>query len=210
VWSGEPGRCVLIEFADREIDLLTHGEIGSLKLPNIHELFDDRISSITLQLAHEALQGLPSGKLYAQGLSLALLGRLAHRYATHRSKASLMTAGTLGPKQKRRIVELIRADLGDDLSLRRLADAVGLSAFHFARTFKTTFGTSPHRYIQAQRVESAAQALKVSPERPIAEIALEHGFSSQSHMTELMRRRLGRTPREVRDAFSQGTEETQH
>ena len=107
---------------------------------------------------------------------------------------------TLGPIQRKRILDLIHHELAADLSVTRLADEVGLSAHHFARVFKATFGVTPHRYVKQRRIESAAESLQREPRRPIVEIALAHGFASQSHMTDVMRRGLGTTPRMLRRA----------
>jgi len=197
-WQGDAGRCVLVEFADADVQALTHGELQRLELRTQHELFDDRVSSLALEIAEEALRGLPNGRLYAQGLCVALIGVLASRHVT--GGASLPNAGTgcLGPLQQRRLTDLIQHQLAADLSLTRLADEVGLSAHHFLRVFKATFGTTPHRYVQQRRMETAAAALQRPGAHSIADIAIEHGFASQAHMTDLMRRHLGVTPRVLR------------
>ena len=197
-WQGEPGRSVLIEFTDADVQAVTHGELQRLDLRTQHELFDERISSITLELAQEALQGLPNGRLYAQGLCVSLVGLLASHHVHPTVVPLPTTTGRLGPLQQKRLMALVHDHLASDLSLTRMADEVGLSAHHFARVFKATFGTTPHRYVQHRRLEAAAAALQREERRPIADIALEHGFASQAHMTDLMRRRLGRTPRDLR------------
>lgn len=191
-WQGEAGRCVMLQFADADVQAMTHGELQRLELRTQHELFDERISGIALGLAEEALNGLPSGRLYAQGLCLALIGVLAGGGAT---PDTAPPARRLGRLQQERVTDLIRDQLASDLSLTRLAEEAGLSPHHFIRVFKATFGTTPHRYVQRQRLDAAAAALLQGDARPIADIALEHGFASQSHMTELMRRHLGVTPR---------------
>ena len=84
------------------------------------------------------------------------------------------------------------------MSLTELAETAGLSAHHFSRVFKATFGTTPHRYVQRRRIDAAVAALRAQEKRSIADIALELGFASQAHMTDLMRRQLGVTPRVVR------------
>jgi AraC family transcriptional regulator len=94
--------------------------------------------------------------------------------------------------------DLIHQQLGSRLSLHRLAQEVGLSPHHFARLFKATYGTTPHQYVQTLRIDAAVEALRRSPAAPIADVALACGFASQSHMTELMRRRLGATPGTLR------------
>lgn len=197
-WEGEPGSCVGIEFSDADVQALTHGELGSLKLHTEHEVFDEKISRLSIEIANEALQGLPSGRLYVQGLCVALVGVLANRGCRGQESNPTVLNGQFGAMQHRRLIELIHADPAADLSLERLADAVGLSVYHFVRVFKSTFGTTPHRYVQDQRVEAAAVALQRSKQSSIAEIALAHGFASQTHLTSLMRRRFGVTPGAMR------------
>lgn len=69
-----------IEFADAHVQAITHGELQRLDLRTQHELFDEQVSTISLELAQEALQGLPNGRLYAQGLCVSLVGLLASRH----------------------------------------------------------------------------------------------------------------------------------
>ena len=172
-WEGEPGRCVMVEFADTDVQALTHGELECLGLRTQHEVFDDRVSEIALALAQEALQDLPNGRLYVQGLCVALIGVLDADYVTTGGTLSAAIAGQLGPLQKRRVLDLIQDNLGADLSLTELAESAGLSAHHFSRVFKATFGTTPHRYVQQRRLEAAVAALRQQERRPIADIALE-------------------------------------
>jgi len=197
-WSGAPGRCILVDFSDADVEAMTHGEMQALPLRTQHEVFDERVSRIVFGLAGEALAGLPNGRLYAQGLSVALLGLLGSNYVSAARQSLPLPPGRIGFAQQRRLVELIEGQLGSDLSLTRLAEEIGLSTFHFARAFKATFGVTPHLYVQGRRLDAAARALRSEHGRPIADIALACGFSSQSHMTELMRRKMGTTPRGMR------------
>ena len=195
-WEGQAGRSVCVELADADVQAATHGELQTLPIRTQHELFDERISRLMLELADQALRGLPNGRLYAQGLALALIGLLATSHAVAPTPPS--TRARFGASQQRRLVELIHQQLASDLSLARLAAEVGLSPHHFLRVFKATFGSTPHRYVQERRLEAALEALQRQRRRSIADIALEHGFASQSHMTDLMRRRFGATPRRLR------------
>ena len=197
-WEGEPGRCVMVEFADADVQAMTHGELQQLSLRTQHEVFDDRVSDLALALAEEALNDLPNGRLYVQGLCVALIGILDARHVSTGASLSTARAGELGPLQRRRVLDLIQGNLAADLSLTQLAESAGLSAHHFSRVFKATFGTTPHRYVQQRRLEAAIAALRRHERRSIADIALEVGFASQAHMTDLMRRHLGVTPRVVR------------
>ena len=201
VWEGAAGRCVAIEFPDHDVQALTHGRLQTLPLQTRHEVFDDRVSRLVLEIGEEAVSGLPNGTLYVQGLCVALLGRVLARYSiAARDEAS--ATRRLSALQQHRVVELVRDQLGAKLSLAVMAAAVGLSPQHFARLFKTTFGTTPHAFVESQRIDAAVAALRRERSLPIAAIAAACGFSSQSHMTDLMRRRLGVTPSALRRGSS--------
>lgn len=196
-WSGEAGRCVEVLFPDAEVQVLTGGELQTLSLRTAHEVFDDRVSSLALQLAEEVLAGAPSGPLYAQGLSVALLAVLNAHHAGP-APAHPAVGQVLVPEQRRRIIDFVAAAFGEKLTLDRLAGELRLSPFHFARLFKATFGMTPHDYVQRVRLDAAARALQRQDDRSIAEIADRCGFSSQSHLTTQMRRHLGTTPSTLR------------
>jgi AraC family transcriptional regulator len=201
VWEGAAGRCVAVDFDDRDVQALTHGRLQSLHLQTRHEMFDDRVSRLVLEIGQETVSGLPNGRLYVQGLCIALLGMLSARY-TIDARDELAAARRLSAAQQHHVIELVRDQLGTKLSIATMATAIGLSPQHFARLFKTTFGITPHAFVEAQRIDAAVAALRRERSLPIAAIAAVCGFSSQSHMTELMRRRLGVTPSAVRRGLS--------
>jgi AraC-like DNA-binding protein len=193
-WDGEFGRCARVEFSDADVQAMTRGQLQSLRLHTQHEVFDDRVSRLTLDFSEQTLCGMPNGELYVQGLCVALLGILAKRYGAGGDAEGRAPGRILRAAQQRRLSDLIHQQLGARLSLQRLAQEVGLSPHHFARLFKATYGTTPHQYVQALRIEAAVAALRREPTVPLADVALACGFASQSHMTELMRRHLGATP----------------
>lgn len=197
-WEGEAGRCVMVEFGDAEVQAATHGGLQSLALRTQHEVFDTRVSSLTLALAQEALFGQPQGQLYVQGLSLALLGALTQGH-TRAQRQAERAPRQLSPGQQRRVVDLVAAQYGEKLSLPQLAAQVQLSPQHFTRLFKVSFGLTPHAYVQQVRLEAAARALRSGAHSTIAEIALACGFSSHSHLSDLLRRHHGMTPTALRD-----------
>ena len=84
-----------------------------------------------------------------------------------------------------------------EFSLDRIADAAGLSKYYLERVFKKATGLPPHTYVLMLRIE-AAKKLLASSSMPIAEIAMELGFSDQSHFTNAFKRRTGFTPQAYR------------
>jgi AraC family transcriptional regulator len=91
----------------------------------------------------------------------------------------------------------IHQNLGGDLSADALARCAGVSQAHFRRLFQEAVGIAPHRYVLAARLEQARKLLSLS-EMPIARIAQECGFSSQSHLTASFRAAHAVTPAQFR------------
>jgi len=77
-------------------------------------------------------------------------------------------------------------------ALAAIADAVGLSRYHFHRVFRQVLGTTPGAYAMAARWRRLAQAL--SSGRPVTEAIYEAGFGSVSRAYENARKALGMTP----------------
>ncbi len=105
--------------------------------------------------------------------------------------------GGLAPWQQRRATELLRANLGGELSLLDVARECGLSPSHFAHAFKRTFGQPPHRWLVEQRLR-LAKALLIDTTLPIVDIALRAGFADQSACYRAFRRDTGMSPNEWR------------
>jgi AraC-like DNA-binding protein len=63
------------------------------------------------------------------------------------------------------------------LDIPTLAAIAYVSEAHFIRTFRATFGETPHRYLQRRRVERAMFLLRVT-DRPVTEICMAVGFTS--------------------------------
>jgi len=107
------------------------------------------------------------------------------------------TRGGLPPKMLRRVREYIEAHLDEKISIESLADAIGLSMFHFARAFKQSEGVTPHDYLIRRRVKRAMELL-ASTDLPLSEIAVTVGFSDQSHCARRFREIVGVCPRDYR------------
>ena len=77
-------------------------------------------------------------------------------------------------------------------TLSELAHLVGLSPFYLLRIFEQEVGIPPHAYLESIRIRQAQRRLICGT--PIAEVAYELGFSTQSHFTHRFKRLLGVTP----------------
>jgi AraC-like DNA-binding protein len=88
-------------------------------------------------------------------------------------------------------------DYAVPLDVPRLASIACVSDAHFIRTFKATFGETPHRYLQRRRVERAMYLLRNS-DRTVTDVCMEVGFSSLGTFSRTFRDIVGETPSEFR------------
>lgn len=79
------------------------------------------------------------------------------------------------------------------LDIPRLARIAYVSEAHFIRTFRATFGQTPHRYLQRRRVERAMSLLR-DTDRSVTDICLEVGFTSLGTFSRTFRHIVGEPP----------------
>ncbi len=92
---------------------------------------------------------------------------------------------------------LLSERVEDRLTLKSIAREVGFSAYHVCRLFRRVTGIKLHQYRLRLRVREALTDV-VESGRSLTEIALEAGFSSHSHFTDMFRHEFNATPSSVR------------
>ncbi|UTZ21930.1 AraC family transcriptional regulator [Vibrio campbellii] len=138
----------------------------------------------------------PTDKLMMSHSQQLLLLHLIRQYC-HNSPKSVLSLGGLSTINQRRVVDYIQENLSKSFTLSDLASLSHLSEFHFARMFKASFGCTPHQYVLSQRVGMAKHLLS-RHSMTLADIALSCGFSSQQHLSQQFKQRVGITPTEFR------------
>ncbi|MER5629786.1 helix-turn-helix domain-containing protein [Streptomyces nitrosporeus] len=88
-------------------------------------------------------------------------------------------------------------DYAQPLDIPALARIAHVSPAHFIRTFRSTFGETPHRYLQRRRVERAMFLLRETS-RSITDIGFEVGYTSPGTFSRTFRDITGRPPRTYR------------
>ena len=81
----------------------------------------------------------------------------------------------------------------EPLDVPGVAAVAHVSEAHFIRTFRATFGETPHRYLQRRRVERA-MFLLVQSDRSVTDICLDVGFTSLGTFSRTFREIVGETP----------------
>ena len=79
------------------------------------------------------------------------------------------------------------------LDIRALARIAYVSEAHFIRSFRATFGETPHRYLQRRRVERSMFLLRET-DRSITDICFDVGFGSLGTFSRTFREIMGQTP----------------
>jgi transcriptional regulator GlxA family with amidase domain len=99
----------------------------------------------------------------------------------------------LSTRQLDAVTAFIRDNLARPIRLSELANLADLSPSQFGRAFRTSTGTTPHLWHLGARIESAKQLL-ADRRYSLAEIALDTGFSEQSHFNRAFRAATGVSP----------------
>ncbi|EFE68039.1 MULTISPECIES: helix-turn-helix domain-containing protein [Streptomyces] len=93
--------------------------------------------------------------------------------------------------------DVMDRDYAQPLDVPALARVAHVSQAHFTRTFRATFGETPHRYLQRRRVERAMFLLRET-DRSVTDISFEVGFTSPGTFSRTFRDIVGRSPRTYR------------
>jgi AraC family transcriptional regulator len=138
-----------------------------------------------------------SGRLYLQGIGIALASRLLHAHSMYESKSMSLASWGMSGARLRRVLSFIEDNLSKELSLSEITLVSGLSATHCQRAFRAALGISMHQYVISQRVKRAISLLEDTI-LPVRDVALAVGFSHQSHLSLHMRRVIGTSPGRLR------------
>ncbi|MEJ0015619.1 MAG: AraC family transcriptional regulator [Acetobacteraceae bacterium] len=148
-------------------------------------------------------------QLHAESIALAIVARVISNFARRAMPATAPAGAGLAKWRLRRSLDFIETHLAASIGLADMAASAGISRMHFAAQFRAAMGIRPHDYLLRRRIERAQDMLSTS-RLPLAEVALEVGFKSQSHFTTVFTKLVGETPRNWRqrtraDAAATGT-----
>jgi AraC family transcriptional regulator len=197
----EPGDVALVflrgEVFERAITEGSSRGRGAVEIAPRFAIRDLVLERIAHRLLKEIGEPGPAGALLADELAEELAACLisSHSNIPPRQERSPMIA----PARLRRAVDFMLSNIHSEPSLLDIANAAGMSLFHFAKAFKQSTGQAPHQFLTAQRL-LRARALLHDKRLSIRDVAGSVGLS-HSHFTVVFRRQMGMTPTQFRDVL---------
>ncbi|MFA6009857.1 MAG: AraC family transcriptional regulator [Desulfobacteraceae bacterium] len=173
------------------------GLVHKVELAPRYHFRDDLLKQLATSLIAEFEQNETADRIYAETLNHTLIAHVLKKYSVQGIEPLPQTL-KLQPWKLNRIIDYINDNLDEDISLETIARVVDLSPTYFAALFKKSTGLAPHQYVMTRRLEKAKDLLHHT-KKTIADIAIQTGFSDQSHLTRLLRRHTGLTPKEIRN-----------
>jgi len=157
------------------------------------EFRGDAVAEAGFQLFREFDRADDDSALAIESLTLEILART--------SGGRDAAADTDGPRWLRDARDLLDTCLHAPVTLRTLAQEAGVHPVYFAAIFRRVHRASVGEYVRRRRLEYARRKL-VDPEIPLSEIAVEAGFTDQSHFTRTFKRFTGVTPGQYRASLA--------
>jgi transcriptional regulator GlxA family with amidase domain len=103
-------------------------------------------------------------------------------------------------KRVEKIIEMMRENVGGELSLNEFAQSVNLSVWRLCHIFKSDVGMPPIRYLRLLRMQRAKDLLE-SSFLSVKEIAFQVGLNDESHFVRDFKSTYGFSPAHYRSRF---------
>ncbi len=157
-------------------------------------VFDQHLATLLGELHAEVSLSENGADLSVTSL-INLVGVRLLRSAEVSDKAPTESAGaTVSAVRLAQAVEYLSDRVGDRVTLEELAQAVGMSPFHFSRSFKKATGLPPHEFHIQLRISRARELLRTRTRLPVAQIAADLGFADENHLRRHFKRVVGMSP----------------
>ena len=137
-------------------------------------------------------------KIILQSLILELI------YTISKDSTKILKNGNLNNNYTliEKSLNYIKEHLTEDLSLESMAEQMSISPIYFHNTFKASVGKTLRNYVEEQRLKKAIHLLTTT-DYSLTQIAYESGFSSQSYVSYVFKRKMKVTPRDyVKEIFN--------
>jgi AraC family transcriptional regulator len=180
------GLAKLLETARRELD--SNREAADVSPTGLPFYLVSSLAQLIEMVRHELENDREAAKV-----SLATASTILRYEIERHSGAKRFESGGLTGWQIARVRAFIDKNLHRTIHTQDLCAVARRSLAHFSRSFKLTFGETPHAYVIKRRLEKACH-LMLTSSASLCEIALNVGFSDQAHLCKLFRQAFGQSP----------------
>ncbi|AQX47159.1 AraC family transcriptional regulator [Elizabethkingia meningoseptica] len=198
--SESPSQCISLsfnpEFVESSLNELNlnapkidHASNWNISLNEFYLFNTPSLAMATNNIMRIAMEDNPQKDVIANFALKELLIRLMQTQGRNLVEKSIL-------KSKSHIsfvVEHIRKNLHQKLTIDQIADMTYLSKSNFFKMFKQEFGISPNRFILNERIKKAKELL--AKDESIKEVAFQTGFSDTNYFTRVFRQYEGTTPK---------------
>jgi AraC family transcriptional regulator len=146
-----------------------------------------------LTLLDAAVHQLQPSEEVAQGTILEATLLLRKQIDPQATQELPDWGGRLLAWQARKVLDYIDSRITGPVLVADLCALIDRSEAHFSRSFKRTFGQSPHAFVIGRRLELAARYM-LQTDALLSDIALRCGFTDQAHLCKHFRQSTGQTP----------------
>jgi AraC family transcriptional regulator len=150
------------------------------------------LSLLAARAYREFREGDDVSGLIIEGLTLEILGQARRLELSNEIQRT--------PKWLVKAKDLLQARFAERLSLDEIAREVGVHPVYLGQAFRKHFNSTIGEYVRTLRVQNAARTL-VTSDVSLAVLALEMGFTDQSHFCKSFKRIMGFTPAHYRREF---------
>jgi AraC-like DNA-binding protein len=170
---------------------------GKDNLPVFSEtvIFNEEILVLLKKLHALIISGSENNKEKQQKF-YDIIDNLSKNYAIQSEKPEIHEEDEIS-----RLCDYMKSNYIKKISLTELSDIAGLNKFTLLRNFNKIHGVTPYQYLETIRIEKAKQYLEAGSSP--AEVALNTGFSDQSHFTRFFKSFIGLTPKQYQKIFKE-------
>ena len=192
----DPGKTITIALPQEAIAESLGGSGFSFDPLYERPHYSDLILALARQMTAVTDPSDPDTALHAETVQQMLIVELA-RLSRSEQAGTDCDPLTLTDAVLRLLEDYIDGNLGEKITIDDLARVAGCPIGTFSRRLKRSTGKSPYQLVVGRRL-IAAQEQILSSRTSLARISFECGFSSQSHMTQMFRKKLGLAPGQLR------------
>lgn len=95
------------------------------------------------------------------------------------------------------VTDYIKDNYSKNITIDDMVRRAHLSKYHFIRIFKRVMGTTPYSYLTNYRINTAKRMLRLT-DKPVAEIALDCGYTDTSNFISHFKKHVGMKPAQYR------------